>query len=65
MKNAFYFMLKALFVVEISTFLSWIFGYVEEQLDKKVMVYFNTYDVANWTINNHNTHNTISRSKGN
>ena len=35
MKNVFYFMLKALFVLEILTFLSWLFGYVEERLDKK------------------------------
>ena len=30
MENAFYFMLKAFFVLEIITFLSWGFGYVEE-----------------------------------
>ena len=30
MKNAFYFMLKALFVLEIFTFLSWLFGYIRE-----------------------------------
>ena len=35
MENAFYFMLKALLVLEIFTFLSWIFSYVEKQLDKK------------------------------
>ena len=39
-KNAFYFMLKALFVLEIFTFLSWLFGYVEKRLDKKAMVNF-------------------------
>ena len=33
MENNFYFMLKALLVLE--TFLSWIFSYVEKQLDKK------------------------------
>ena len=27
-KNAFYFMLKALFVLKIFTFLSWLFGHV-------------------------------------
>ena len=35
MKNNFYFMLKALFVLEIFTFLSWLLGYVEKPLDKK------------------------------
>ena len=30
MKNAFYFTLKALFVIKISKFLSWLFGYVEK-----------------------------------
>ena len=37
MKTTLYFMLKVLFV-EIFTFLSWHFGYVEKQLDKKAMV---------------------------
>ena len=35
MKNAFYFILKTPFVLEIFTFLYWRFGYVEKQLDKK------------------------------
>ena len=30
MKNAFYFMLKALFALKILTFLTWLFGYVEK-----------------------------------
>ena len=29
-KNAFYFILKALFVLKISKFLSWIFGHIEK-----------------------------------
>ena len=66
MKNAFYFMLKALFVLEIFTFLSWSFGYVEKHLDEKVMVNFEIYDVTNWITNNHNTNSSnISGSKGN
>ena len=66
MKNAFYFMSKALFVLELSTFLSWIFGYVEKWLDKKVIVNFKIYNVLNYIRNNHNTHSSnISRSKGN
>ena len=33
MKNAFYFTLKALFILEISKFLSWLFGRVEKRLN--------------------------------
>ena len=49
MKNAFYFMLKALFVLEIFKFLSWVFGYVEKQLVKKVKAYSKIYDVTDWS----------------
>ena len=35
MKNAFYFTLKALFVLKIFSFLSWLFGHIEKQLNKK------------------------------
>ena len=49
MKNAFYFMLKALFVIEIFKFLSWVFGYVEKQLDKKVKAYSKIYNVTDWS----------------
>ena len=38
MKNAFYFMLRALFNFEIFTFLSWLFGYVENGLIGKLML---------------------------
>ena len=66
MKNAFYFMLKALFVLKIFTFLPLLFGYVEKQLDKKARVNFKIYDVTDWTTNNYNIHlPNISRSKGN
>ena len=44
MKNAFYFMLKAL---EIFTFLLWLFGYVEKRLDKKAKANLKIHDVAN------------------
>ena len=50
-KNAFYFMLKAIFVVEISKFLSWLLGYVEKRFDKKAKVNFKIYDVTYWTTN--------------
>ena len=52
----FCFMLKALFVLEIFTFLYRIFGYVEKWLDKKVMFNFKIYDVTDWASNNYNTH---------
>ena len=50
-KNVFYFMLKALFVLKIFTFLSWLFGYVGKWLDKKAVVNFKIYDVTDWTTN--------------
>ena len=52
MANAFYFMLKTFFFLEIFTFLSWLFGYVEKRLYKKAKVNFKIYDVKDWTTNN-------------
>ena len=52
MTNAFYFMLKTFFFLEIFTFLSWLFGYVEKRLYKKAKVNFKIYDVKDWTTNN-------------
>ena len=46
MKKTFYLMLKTRFVLEIFTFLFLLFGYVEKRLDKKAMVNFKIYDVA-------------------
>ena len=43
-KNAFYVMLKPLYILEIFTFLSRLFGYVEKLLD---------HDVIDWTTNNY------------
>ena len=54
MKNAFYFMLKALFVLKIFTFLAWLFGHVGKRLDKKAKVNFKIYDVINRDANNYN-----------
>ena len=48
MKNAFYFMLNALFFRKISKFLSWRFGPVRKWLDKKAKFDFKIYDVADW-----------------
>ena len=61
MKNAFYFMLKAVFVLEIF-FLSKRFGYAEK-LNKKAMINVKIDDVTNWTTNNY--HIQISKSKSN
>ena len=47
MKNVFYFNLKALFVLKVFKFLSGLFSYVGNQLDKLDKVNFKTYDVAN------------------
>ena len=54
MKNAFYFVLKVLFVFDIIIFLLCLFGYVEKQLDKKTMVNYKIYDVTYWSTNNCN-----------
>ena len=56
MKSAFYFMLKVLSVLEIFTFLSWLFGYVEKRFDIKAMGNFKIYDIADGTTNNYNTY---------
>ena len=56
MKNAFYFMLEALFVVQILTFLYCISGFVEKRLDKKAMVNFKIHDVTAWITNLCNIH---------
>ena len=52
-KKNLFFMLKALFVLEIFTFLSLLFGYIEKRLDKKAKVNFKIY---NWPTNNYNAH---------
>ena len=54
MKNAFYFVLKVLFVFDIIIFLLCLFGYVEKRLDKKTMVNYKIYDVTDWSTNNCN-----------
>ena len=55
-RNAFYFTLKALFVLQIFKILSWLFGHVTKRLDKKGWVNFKFYDVTTWLTNNCNTH---------
>ena len=56
MKNAFYFTSKALFILKIFKFLSWLFGHVAKRLDKKVKVVFKFYDVTAWLTNNRTTY---------
>ena len=55
-KIYFYFTLKALFVLNIFKFLSWLFGHVEKRLDSKDKVSLKIYDVSTWSTNNYNTH---------
>ena len=66
MKTAFYFTLKALFVLEIFQFLFWIFGNVGKRLDKTAKVIFKNYDsqAGKQTTAVHILPD-ISRSKGN
>ena len=52
MQNAFYFILKALFVLKLFKFLSCLFGHVEKCLDKKDKVNFEICDVITWLTNN-------------
>ena len=52
MKNAFYFRSKALFVLKIFKFLSWIFGHIVKRLDKKDKSNFKFYDVTTVTTEN-------------
>ena len=56
MKNAFYFTLKALFVLKIFKFLFRLFGQVAKLHDKKDRIDFKFYDVTAWLTINCNTH---------
>ena len=56
MKNDFYFTSKALFVLKIFKFLSWLFRHVVKWLDKKDKVDFKFYEVTAWLTSNCNTH---------
>ena len=66
MINAFYFMLKVLFVLKMFTFLSCLHGYADKPLNRKVKFNFKIYDVTDWKqiITIHILPN-ISRNKGN
>ena len=65
MKNAFYFILKALFVLKIFRFLSWPFGHVKNDLIRKIrlILKFMTSQPGKQTIAIDILHN-ITRSKG-
>ena len=56
MNNAFYLILKALFVLEIFTFSFRVFGYIEKHYDKKAMINFKNYNITDWIANHRNTH---------
>ena len=49
MKNTFYFILKALFVLKI-------FKFLKKRLDWKDAVNFKIHDATTWLTNNYNTH---------
>ena len=60
MKNTFCFMLKAIYVLGVFTFLSWLFSCVEKQLDTKAKGNYKIYDFTDWITNNYKTHYQIS-----
>ena len=55
MKNAFYFILKANFVLKVFTFLYWLFDCVEKRLEKKAIV-VSKFMTLEWTTNNYIAH---------
>ena len=67
MKNIFYVILNDIFVFKIFRILTWLSGYVNKQLHKKLQVNFKISDVTGWTKNNYDTQilSRISKTKGN
>ena len=59
MKNAFYFIIKALFVL-IFNFFPWLFEHEEKTAWLERQVNFDIYDVTAWLTKNYNTHYLIS-----
>ena len=53
-KNVFYFILKALLVLKIFKFLSWIFGHVKKRVDEKDKVNLKIHDITTWLTSNCN-----------
>ena len=67
MKNAFYLISKAPFILKIFKFLYWLFDHVAKWLDKKDKVNFKFCGVTAWLANSRNTQYilpNILRSKG-
>ena len=56
MENAFFFTLKALFVLKVFKFLSSLFTHAEKMAWLKEKVNFKIYDVTTWLTNNYNTY---------
>ena len=56
MKNAFYFIWKALFAFKVLKFLSLLFGHAEKQPNKKAKFNFKIHDIADWETKNYNAH---------
>ena len=56
MRNAFYYILKALFVLKMFKFFVFTFWSCRKKLlDKKDKVNLKIYDITNWLANNYNT----------
>ena len=55
-KKAFNFTSKALFVLKMFKFLSWLFSHVAKRLHQKDKVNFEIYDVTAWLSNNCKTY---------
>ena len=56
MKNTFYSILKALFVLKIFKFLSWLFGHIEKTASLEGKINLKIHYVTTWLANNYNTH---------
>ena len=55
-KHAFHFILKALFILKIFKFLSWLFDHVEKTTWLEWKVNFKIHDITTWLTNNCNTY---------
>ena len=55
-ETCFLFRVETLLLLEIFTFLSLPFGYVEKRLDKNAKANLPIYNFTDWTANNYNTY---------
>ena len=53
-KNTFYFIFKALVVIKMFKFLSWLFGHIEKMVWLKEKINFKINNVPTWLTNNYN-----------